>query len=200
MIREFWSARNEVADDSVLLGCDAASMYNRIPTFRSNLWFSSSMIQAAEEDSTVPDFRSNLLSLYSRGNFSDASTVEYEETTLSWNVDVDYPVTQRHISQELNPQTRLCFLNAISRMNFRRYIRESRTCLFHYSDQPHSLNVKEKLSIWSYHTSHMPVCVCVCVCVCLSPSKISTNLQMKCDGTPQVQIQKYRLQYRLYVN
>jgi len=143
-------------------------MYNRIPTFRDKVLFSSSRIQVVYRTELFSTFRSNLLSLCFRGSFSDTSAAEYEENMLYWNVDVDYPMTQRHISQELNNQTTIRFLNAISRMNFRRYMwyifRESRTCLFHYSDQPHPLKVKEKLGVWCHHAFCMLLYVYVCFC------------------------------------
>ena len=69
MICQFWSSRNGVADNSVLLGCDAASMYNVIPTFRGKLWFSSSRIQVAVEDSTVPDVSKQLVIVFQRKFF-----------------------------------------------------------------------------------------------------------------------------------
>jgi len=37
-----WYFRSSVAEDSVLLLCDAVSQSNPIPTFRSNMVFSSS--------------------------------------------------------------------------------------------------------------------------------------------------------------
>jgi len=72
ILRKLQDFRSTVAENSVLLGCDAASLGNLIPTFHSSLMSSSSKVEMLKKT-------------------LDISTHEDEDTTLPRNVGIRLP-------------------------------------------------------------------------------------------------------------
>lgn len=84
--------------DFVLLGCDVTSVGNQIPTFRNNLLPLPSIIEMSHKCRKCPNAGHACPQPY----FSDISTLEYNDPTLSRNVEIPFPTAAASIPEERN--------------------------------------------------------------------------------------------------